>query len=253
MLNMKAIILIITGMMLVFGCTGGPAEQPEPPAQPPPEQPPVTPPPEEENDTMTCQEWCPTQPHIQCVGSWDISGIYPDCVCSFECDVQEPEENESTEEELEPFAEWNNNSIQSMLEMGLADIRSDYLHTASGQFTTDTYTWKRIHRDSLPGAIEASDSPASDMKFGGEVISSVQGSGFSIFTAGGTEDIYGLVVFSSLVTPLDSYTQADAFDIDYHSTLITKDLRDCWVTDKVIEKNEHGHISTYYFECFAAV
>jgi hypothetical protein len=167
--------------------------------------------------------------------------------------VQEPEEEEPTEEEIPPFSEWNNNSIQDMLDLGLAKIRSDYLHTASGQFTTDSYTWKRIPRDSMPGAISASETPASDLKFDGVVIDSVQGSGFSIFTSGDDEDIFGLVIFSDLVTPLDSYTGTDAFDIDYHSTLIDKDLRDCWVTEKIIERNANGPVSTYYFECFGAV
>jgi hypothetical protein len=122
------------------------------------------------------------------------------------------------------------------------------MHTASGQFTTSSYTWKRIHRDSIPGAIQAIESPASDMKFDGEVIDSVQGSGFSIFAADTTQ-IKGLVVFTDLVTILDGYTGSDAFDIDYFSTLIDKDLRECWVSEKIIERNANGPVTTYYFEC----
>lgn len=251
---MRAILLITLGLMLVFGCTGAPAEQPpaqQPPVQPPP-QPPVTPPPSEDDGSMTCEEWCPTQPHIQCVGQWDISGTYPDCVCGFVCDVEEVEEDEPMEEELEPIGAWNNDSIQVMLEDGLAKVRTQYMHTASGQFTTASYTWKRIHRDSIPGAIQAIEAPASDMKFDGTVIDSVQGSAFSIFAAG-TTDIYGLVIFDAMVTPLDGYTGSDAFDIDYFSTLIDKDLRDCWVTEKIIERNANGPVTTYYFECSKAV
>src|SRR4030095_2455408 len=34
---------------------------------------------------MTCEKYCPTQPHIECVGKWNISGTYPDCSCGFIC------------------------------------------------------------------------------------------------------------------------------------------------------------------------
>ena len=40
--------------------------------------------------SMTCQEYCPTQPHIQCVGHWEISGTYPNCNCNFVCGFQGP-------------------------------------------------------------------------------------------------------------------------------------------------------------------
>lgn len=33
-----------------------------------------------------CESFCKTQPHIMCVGYWNISGIYPDCNCGFVCD-----------------------------------------------------------------------------------------------------------------------------------------------------------------------
>ena len=32
-----------------------------------------------------CVEYCKTQPHIQCVGTWNITGKYPDCKCGFDC------------------------------------------------------------------------------------------------------------------------------------------------------------------------
>lgn len=38
---------------------------------------------------LTCQEYCEQQPHIMCVGDWEISGAYPDCSCSFACEGQD--------------------------------------------------------------------------------------------------------------------------------------------------------------------
>ena len=36
-----------------------------------------------------CQQYCEKQPHIMCVGSWNISGVYPDCKCGFVCSTTE--------------------------------------------------------------------------------------------------------------------------------------------------------------------
>ena len=44
----------------------------------------------------TCQEYCQDQAHIMCVGAWNISGDYPSCVCGWICDVVEPEKIEIT-------------------------------------------------------------------------------------------------------------------------------------------------------------
>ena len=33
----------------------------------------------------TCDDYCKKQPHIQCVGTWNNSGTYPDCKCGFVC------------------------------------------------------------------------------------------------------------------------------------------------------------------------
>ena len=37
----------------------------------------------------TCQQYCESQPHIQCVGTWNNSGTYPDCKCGFVCSTTE--------------------------------------------------------------------------------------------------------------------------------------------------------------------
>ena len=33
----------------------------------------------------SCDDYCRKQPHIQCVGTWNNSGTYPDCKCGFVC------------------------------------------------------------------------------------------------------------------------------------------------------------------------
>ena len=35
--------------------------------------------------SMTCNEYCPTQTHAQCLGYWQISGTYPSCTCNWVC------------------------------------------------------------------------------------------------------------------------------------------------------------------------
>jgi len=45
--------------------------------------------------TMTCAEYCLTQPHVQCVGTWSISGTYPDCICNYTCETQEEPQGEN--------------------------------------------------------------------------------------------------------------------------------------------------------------
>ncbi len=72
---MKRTILAVGLMaLLLFGCVQEP-----PPAEPPAPEP-----------TMTCDEYCRDQPHAACVGSWKISGTYPDCTCNWECEVEPP-------------------------------------------------------------------------------------------------------------------------------------------------------------------
>lgn len=35
-----------------------------------------------------CGEYCKNQPHVMCVGEWNISGNYPECSCLFLCERQ---------------------------------------------------------------------------------------------------------------------------------------------------------------------
>ncbi len=55
-------------------------------------------------EEIICENYCKEQPHIECVGEWNISGEYPNCSCKFTCNVEEvteqtPEEDVSIEPE----------------------------------------------------------------------------------------------------------------------------------------------------------
>ena len=62
---MKKILLIIAlvSLIVLAGCAQQKTEEPK----------------------ISCDEYCESQPHIQCVGNWNISGTYPDCKCQFIC------------------------------------------------------------------------------------------------------------------------------------------------------------------------
>ena len=34
---------------------------------------------------VSCADYCPTTPHTECVGYWNISGSYPNCGCEYTC------------------------------------------------------------------------------------------------------------------------------------------------------------------------
>ena len=235
------LLLLVFGCLLMFGCAA--VEQP-PGDVPPPDI------------TMTCEEYCPTLPHIECVGEWNISGAYPDCVCSWECEVEEIEEpaeeqppNETIEPEPppEPTIPITNKSIDEMLDDGIQKLRMDfYARTSNGTFQERRYKWKRI-TDVTPGEI-VFDSP-SYVRFEGLVIQSLYASGVVIFENIETvsEEGCGLAIFKDTATPLDDY---DFFKVDYPSPVINKELRDCWVYEKEHQQNPQGEdLLTYYFKC----
>ena len=89
------LILIVFGLLLFFGCTTTVDSQPN-------ESQNVSQP---EVEQLTCEEYCPTQPHIQCVGQWNISGVYPDCLCSFECDISDVVDQNETANETDQVDE----------------------------------------------------------------------------------------------------------------------------------------------------
>ena len=36
----------------------------------------------------TCEIWCRAQPHVLCVGTWNITGTYPKCECAYICNYE---------------------------------------------------------------------------------------------------------------------------------------------------------------------
>lgn len=53
-------------------------------------------------ENITCENYCENQPHIQCVGKWNISGEYPNCSCNFTCNVEEEPGEIFEDETIEP-------------------------------------------------------------------------------------------------------------------------------------------------------
>jgi len=77
---------------------------------------------------MTCEEYCSTQPHIMCVGEWNISGEYPNCNCQFTCtSLKEPEKNSS-----------QNLNISAKVEIRGYKLSPESIEVAKG--TTVTWT-----------------------------------------------------------------------------------------------------------------
>ena len=240
------LLLLVFGCLLLLGCTGTAEPSADDTAQP------------ADNVTMTCEEYCPTLPHIQCVGHWEISGTYPDCVCSFECEVEEAEEpaEEQPQEETaepepspEPSIPTTDRNISEMLDDGIQKVRMDfYASTSNGTFQEMYYKWKRIEEDVQPGEI-VFDSPTF-VRIEGKTIQSLQASGFVTFENIETalmEDAYGLAIFKATETPLDDY---DFFDVEYPAPIIDKRLKDCWVYEKEYQRNAQGEdLLTYYFNC----
>jgi len=101
------VLFVLFGMFvfgfLLFGCTQYTQAKPNATTNQSVNQTPAVP-------TMTCEEYCPTQSHVQCVGIWNISGAYPNCNCQYNC--QTLEENKSQENQSQ---QQQNQSVQPEL------------------------------------------------------------------------------------------------------------------------------------------
>jgi cytochrome c oxidase subunit 2 len=75
------VILLVIGLVFLAGCSS---------------------PPPANNKTISCNEYCVSQPHVQCVGEWKISGTYPNCVCNFECRSEPPPNNSKPNTNITP-------------------------------------------------------------------------------------------------------------------------------------------------------
>ncbi|MFH1456813.1 MAG: PQQ-binding-like beta-propeller repeat protein [Patescibacteria group bacterium] len=56
-------------------------------------------------EEMSCEEYCEAKTHDDCVGYWEISGAYSNCLCNYKCETVDREETllkESESEQEEP-------------------------------------------------------------------------------------------------------------------------------------------------------
>lgn len=216
-------------------------------------------------------EHCMTQPHVECVGEWNVSGTYPDCVCGFVCKINESQTNDTSgsqnasnnetgnqsandtnqtpsDEPTGVFPEPTDRSISEMMDDGLDTLSYNFYRTHSGTFTEKTYKWERT----TPIGDEFMTAPASDIKFDNTVINSIEASGFVVFESsdGRIKEADGVAIFRAKQTMLDNYTGADTYDIEYFPSLIEYDLEDCWTLNKDYNVDMEGDwLITYKFAC----
>ena len=268
---MRRFLVLVLGMLLLFGCLAAPQEQTN---NPQPSVPNTTPPAgntNQSNPPPSCSEYCMSQPHVQCVGAWNISGAYPDCVCGFACETNasNPQTNNTqggnnntqtanssqTNNASEPASPPpgyttipTDRSVSQMIDDELARIKDDFYSTHDGSFTENSYRWERI----VPLGDSLSTAPASDVKFGDQAINSIEASAFIVFqnNADNSRDTYGVAIFRARQTPLDNYSPNDMFDIYYFPQMINKHLRDCWTDTRDYNIDEKGDwLITYRFQC----
>lgn len=250
---MKLLFAIIFGFILLFGCTTTKVpDEPTTPVVEPPEEPVVpTEPVEEPTESTTCEEYCLEQPHIECVGAWNISGEYPDCNCSYVCDVVEPEDDDL---DVDDLVQPSDKTVGEMLNDGLDKVRLDFYRENDGSFEETRYTWKRgASVDHMPGEIGFDLAPLTDVKFDGKTITDLQGVGFAVFngTSKNTKAL-GVIVVLDKMSILDDYTGSDAFDVEYFPSVDHRNFKDCWVYSKDFSKNmESEWVSTYFVQCEA--
>lgn len=257
------LFLLVFGIFLLCGCmatSGGDINTltPQPPAlnaTSPPANDTVLPLANDTNQSnasvQSCSEYCATQPHVQCVGTWNISGTYPACVCGFVCEQGESGLVNDTDPATPPSGYTiipTDRSVSQMLGDELSNLRDAFYRTNDGSFTEKTYTWERI----VPLGDGFSTSPASDVKFDGQAINNIEASGFVIFqdNAGESEQIRGVAIFRAKRTILDDYTSSDAFEIEYFPAMIDKTLEGCWMETRDYNVDLDGDwLITYRFQC----
>ncbi len=252
---MRYALLLLGIALLVSGCISSPQAQNQtpPPAQnnTPPQPPPNTTP------AMSCNDYCITLPHVQCVGSWKISGTYPSCVCTYECAQSPPNATNGTvapPQPPEPLATPTNKSVSDMLSDAMASLRTNFYKSHSGTFNEKSYTWQRQPAPS--GGITFDMAPASDVLFDGKGIDSIRASGFYVFTNADddSQTSVGVSVFQAKATLLDNYTGSDVFKVGYFPPSIGYNLTGCYVTTKDYEIDPQSNwYLTYVYSCEKAV
>jgi hypothetical protein len=252
---MRLIALLLVFGFLLAGCTSTtgtpPADQtPHVPAAPSQNQSANASAPPANASAPSCEEYCQGLPHIQCVGSWNISGAYPSCTCSYECASESAGDNSSggQAQPQEPLATPTNLSASQMLQAALDSQKEEFYRKNDGSYSEKTFTWLRETSGGAFGGM----APASDVLFDDNAIPTIQACGFVSFenTATGAREAYGAAIFNDTHTLLDSYTASDAFSLAYSPEMIGQELRDCWTYTKDFNIDENGGwLLTYYFRC----
>lgn len=246
---------ILFGILLIFGCIStAPVDDAGPSSPPASQEPPVNDTQDmDDSDSMTCEEYCPTQPHIQCVGEWNISGTYPDCVCNFVCDEVDLNvtDEEDAAEELEDLVPKSNKTLNQMLDDALARMRTDFFKKYDGSFEQTTYTWKRSGSvDCLPGEIVLDTAPLTDVKFDGQTIPSIQAAGFIVFDDGVEPVSRVVAIFMDDTPPLP--LTGGSFDIEYFHSTEHRHMGGCDVASKELSRNMDGEwVTSSYISCMS--
>lgn len=220
--------------------------------------------------SITCGDYCPSQPHAQCVGKWVISGSYPQCTCSFECTISPPANDTSpdnqtdtgengqagqnlTDEGVNITYDGPITTVPALLDGEMSKIRNEFYSSHDGTFQEKSYVWRKTGSGSSDeiGLV----SPATDVRFGGNVIDAVEASGFYVFTdtSDDSSECRGSAIFRGVSTPLDAYTSTDSFSVDYFPSIIDKKLRDCTIENRDYSKDASGWLITYSFRCLRVV
>ncbi|MFZ5501269.1 MAG: hypothetical protein ACOY58_05080, partial [Candidatus Micrarchaeota archaeon] len=133
-------------------------------------------------------------------------------------------------------------SAADLLDSALAEWMRDFYLDHSGTYTEGRFSWTRSPSPS-DGTLTA--SPASQVKFDGKTIESVQSLGYLTFTdKNGALSVYGAAVFSSEQTLLDGLFSP--FDVD----VAGRNLSWCQVAKKdTYQSTAGGFLSVYRFEC----
>ena len=261
-LNIFTIVTIVLAVFLA-GCTTN-----TPPGPTTPTGPVVV--------TPQCSEYCPTLPHIQCVGRWNISGTYPSCSCDFVCDVapsvpsgQPPQGQNTTQNPpttttpptpvtpppaVQPEAPATfYTSLADALSAQIDKQKTDFYktETGSGRFGDSTQYWNAEYDISAPNEIPivSENLGAPALLFDRSINRSERAFAFTNFTQDGVMiGRRGLVIFLNESEDLDT---ADLqFGMDYSSL----HLRGCRIYDTEREVVPPGNriMKTYYFGCESA-
>jgi len=258
---MRLFIIAAFGLLALMGClaTTPYSSQPASPQQPAPQsqQPPAN---ITENQTPTCGEYCLSQPHIECVGEWNISGTYPLCNCAFVCSIETPPENKTNEtppaEPPKPPATpppiiQINKTANQLLEEGMAKLKGDYYAGSTGLVREKSYTWARVPANSTSDGIPLGVSaPATDLDFSGETIPGIMASGFIVFEHEDGTEVYGLAIAKGSTTVLDGYSEGRNFYVSYAPYPIKKEIWGCHISSKEHYTNAQGEaMAEYFFRC----